>query len=171
MFRWIMLAGLLFLPASRASAQDDAALIREIYELMKAAESGLNEAAAQNVIAGIEPLLRLSEKKQRRAIDKINELIRRSQRARSASGGTDQPRQPRPHGLRDNRPMPRPASPSPKDRANKFRSRSDRDKNWGLLPAHVREAIIHSRRGFEEFPPEFRELIKRYLIEIAGEKP
>lgn len=169
MFRWIMLAGLFLLPASRASAQDDAALIREIYELMKAAESRLNEAAAQDAIAGIDDLLRLSQKKQGRAIDKLNELIRRSQWAGSASGLPDQPRQPRSHGLKGYRPPPRAASPSPHDRANKFRSKSDRYENWGLLPAHVREAIIHSRRDFEEFPSEFRELIKRYLIEISGE--
>ena len=54
------------------------------------------------------------------------------------------------------------------DPINKFRSKGDRTGRWGDLPSRLREPFLNGKRDLDDYPAEFRELLKEYFKEISG---
>ena len=53
---------------------------------------------------------------------------------------------------------------------NTFRSKGDRTGRWGDLPPRVREAMQSGKRDLDEYPAEYREVLKEYMKRLAEEK-
>ena len=88
-----------------------------------------------------------------------------------------QPGQSKP-GQQGMKPQNQPSSPAPApydpnrtgDPVNKFRSQGDRTGRWGDLPPRIREAMLSGKRDLDQYPPEFREVLKEYMRKLAEEK-
>jgi hypothetical protein len=56
------------------------------------------------------------------------------------------------------------------DPINKFRSRGDRTGRWGDLPPRLREAMLSGKRDLDDYPAEYRELLKEYFKSLSGDE-
>ena len=155
--------------------RDEKDVIAKIEKLKKKMDDATATQTA--ILDKMDKLLNRSQKKQKTAIDKINELIRRCQKCKGGGKGQAQGKK-QGEGSNPGKASPGagkgatatdPYDPSRNDPANKFRSRADRFGQWGLLPPHQREAIMHRNDALEDFPPEFQELIKEYNKVLSEE--
>jgi len=128
------------------------------------------EVLQRQILEKIKKLTERAEKRQKDAIEKMAELLKR---ARTQQGRERQPRdgQPRSETPKDaGSPAPKPYPPNRTDPPSVFRSKLDRAKGWGDLPPRIREAFMQGKRDIDEYPAEFQGILRRLTQELANPK-
>ncbi len=127
-------------------------------------------ALQKQILEKVKKLNERTEKKQKDAVDKLAELIKK---AKSSSGqGKGEKKDPqgknkaKPKNPSD--PATDPYDPSRNDPPSKFRSEADKTGSWGDLPAKVRDAMLHGRRDVDDYPAEFQQMLKEYMEKLSG---
>ena len=104
---------------------------------------------------------KLTQTKQKDATDKLDALIKllEERRRRQFGNGGANPDQP----LDDSRIVGGPGGSGPLHAAKR------NGAAWGELPAHKRQQILQSMT--EGFPPHYQQILQRYYLRLAEEKP
>jgi hypothetical protein len=142
-------------------------------ELLKKLEREFKDEPAalqRQILEKVKKLTQRSEKKQKDAIDKMQELIKK---ARSCGGGNSKgdkqqeqkqnqsQAQKQPSG-----PAQTPYNPNRTDPPSKFRSNADRTGQWGNLPPRMREQMMHGKRDIDDYPAELQQVLSEYMKRI-----
>jgi outer membrane biosynthesis protein TonB len=147
---------------------------KELLEKLEREFKNEPEALQKQILEKVKKLTERSEKKQKDAIDKMQELLKKARSQQSQSQQKQQQKQQQPQSQSQknpNGPAPSPYDPNRTDPPNKFRSKADRTHGWGDLPPAIREAIMNGRRDIDEYPAEFQDVLRRVMKEYgkAGE--
>ncbi len=151
-------------------------LVKKLKELLKDEEKIDPANLQKQILEKIQKLMKKTERSQDETVKKLGEVIRR---AKSQGQGQGKPQQPQPGDKQQQAQRPQqPGSPAQQpydpnrtgDPVNKFRSQGDRTGRWGDLPARLREAILTGKRDLDEYPAEFRELLKEYMRKLAEDR-
>jgi uncharacterized protein with von Willebrand factor type A (vWA) domain len=142
-------------------------------ELMRRLEQELGATEAQKkILEKVRKLTERSEKKQKDAVDKLAEVIRKA-KAQSGNGQSKDQQQKKDgqssKAQNPSSPAQSPYDPNRNDPPSKFRSKADKTGSWGNLPEKVRDAMLHGKRDVDEYPAEFSELLKEYMRQLSGE--
>lgn len=169
-------------------------MLKDIYALMGKAEEYLNDSSRgkaletdrellerfnrdfpsdiqKAILEKVKKLTERTEKKQKDAIDKLAEIIKKA-KASNSNPSKDPSKDPK-KGDKSAQPR-KPGDPAtdPYDPTRNgqpdspFRSKGD-SKGWGNLPPHVRNAMLSGKRDIDEFPPEYQEELRRYFEELG----
>ena len=157
------------------AAATEKAIVERINELLKDEP----EAAQKKVLEKIERLMSKSQGKQKGAMDKIDEILRKAKsgQGQGKPGDPQQGQKPQSQGQKPqaskqpSSPANAPYDPNRNDPANIFRSKGDRSGRWGDLPPRIREAMFNGKRDLDDFPPEYQQLLKEYFQGLLNEKP
>ncbi len=163
--------------SSRGKAlETEQQLAEKLKELLKEDEKEDPALAQKKVLEKIDRLMKKSEKSQKGAVEGLAEMIRKAR----TSPGQDEPKprpgkpKPPPKSAKPPQqpgsPAPAPYDPNRNDPVNTFRSRAERPGRWGDLPPRLREAILSGKRDLDEYPAEYRELLKEYMKKLSEEK-
>lgn len=127
------------------------------------------EALQKQVLEKVKKLMERSEKKQKDAIDRMVELIKKARTRQTQSQERQPQRQPQSQPPKN--PGERAQSPYDPNRADppsKFRSQADRTGRWGDLPPRIREAMMHGMQDIDEYPEEFRSVLRKLTKKLAA---
>jgi len=154
------------------AVETEADLLQRVNELLKDEPA----ASQKKVLQKIGKLMEKSEGKQKDAVERIAEVIRRVKQGGGGScnkpgeEGKPKPGQPKPV-QQPGQPAPAPYDPNRTgDAINKFRGNGDRTGNWGNLPPRLRQAMLAGKRSIDDFPAEFQQVLKEYMKRLADEK-
>jgi len=142
---------------------------KELLEKLEREFQNEPETLQKQILEKVRKLAQRSEKKQKDAIDKMQELLKkaRSQQSQSQQKQREQ-QQPQSQSPKNpNGAAPAPYDPNRTDPPNKFRSKADRTRGWGDLPPAIREAIMNGRRDIDEYPAEFQDILRRVMKEYG----
>ena len=141
-------------------------LLREAQDLMTTVEELLNDMKT------VEKMMDKTLEKQKSIIDKLAEIIKKA-RMQMSDSQKPKPGQPGSQARPNNpgSPATKPYDPGRTSPPSKFRSKGDKTGAWGKLPPRLRDAMLHGRRSIDEYPAEFREVLKEYMKKLAESEP
>lgn len=152
-----------------AAAQEDELTPAQALELLEDAERDMDFAERLLQEESVEK----AEKREKGAVDKLGEVIRK---ARSSAGRSSPPPprrelEAKPSGQkgRSEDSAKRTYDPNRADAPSKFKSAAVGSGTWGQLPPAARAAMLSASK--EEVPPEFQEIWKKYYenLEKSGQ--
>lgn len=156
-------------------------IIKRILELIRIKDKKQQKELMKDIFKRVRKLLEKSWRAQGKAIDKINEILRR---APQCEGDTQQQRKDKDERKKPKRkpkrkpgksgstrqpgsPARQPYDPAATDPPNPFKALKMKALRWGELPPKIREIIEQGIRGIDKFPPEYQEILKKYYEKLA----
>ncbi len=145
---------------------------KEILERLEKEFKDDPAALQKQITEKVKKLMQRSEKKQKDAIEKLNEIIKKAKTSDSQSQQKQQKQQQQQSQSQKQSggPAQAPYDPQRNDPASKFRSKADRTGQWGDLPPKLREAMMTGKRDIDEYPEEFQQILREYMKKLADSK-
>lgn len=160
--------------------QSSEEIIKRILELLRVKDKKKQRELTKDIFERVRKLLEKTRRAQGKAIDKINEILKRAPRCEGESrqpqdkqdkkqpkrkpkrkpGKSGSTRQP-------GSPARQPYDPAATDPPNPFKALKMKVLRWGELPPKIREIIEQGMRGIDKFPPEYQEILKKYYEKLA----